>query len=522
MARHRRRLGTNLSAIRRKGIDVKLFDNPIFITQRRLAHRAGVLAPILISALIGLSLLAGLIAYLADPLNFSDFHSPQEAGKLFYGCTIGVEIVMLVIGGFGKIARTLAEERKAGLWDSNCLTPMKPAQIVSGYWLGSPLREFYMAAILAGTGLVICALARLPLALWPGTQILFFSTALFFGLLASLVGMAFQKPQSGILIIGALFFFCIPSLAFSRFTATNFLLPIYGIANFFSDGNNPDRDWSGWPHIFGFPVPPILLSLALQFVLGIFLWRAAVRKTANPFQPLLLRWEAIAIFALLIVSQHALIWNIWHGEFGAAQKYPSQNNVDSDALPAITHGGTIFLGLLILAFASPLPERVRVEALRAGGGNLQMIFSRSAVSLALALAAVAAVASLTQFISSFSGEGIVWLIAAANLFVFFLMFSLLLEFCRLRFKRRALGFVALWLFVLCVLPFILAGVFSNETFVKLSFLAPGIAAISDFSADLKFLAGVTLAHFGVILLLFLGWRQQWKLLLEKATSSPSS
>jgi len=49
------------------------------------------------------------------------------------------------------------------------------------------------------------------------------------------------------------------------------------------------------------------LSLALQFVLGIFLWRAAVRKTANPFQPLLLRWEAIAIFALLIFTQHALI-----------------------------------------------------------------------------------------------------------------------------------------------------------------------------------------------------------------------
>jgi len=220
---------------------VKLNENPIFITQRRLTHRSGVLAPVLIAALIGLSLLAGLIAYLADPQDFN-FRSPQEAGKIFYGWTIGVEILLLVIGGFSKIARVLGEERKAELWDSNCLTPMKPAQIVSGYWLGSPLREFYMAAILAGIGLVICALAKLPLALWPGTQILIFCTSLFFGLLASLFGMAFQKPQSGILIIGALFFFCMPSLAFSRFTVTNFLLPIYGIANFFSDGNNPDRD----------------------------------------------------------------------------------------------------------------------------------------------------------------------------------------------------------------------------------------------------------------------------------------
>ncbi len=498
---------------------MNLFDNPIFITQKRLAHRTGVLAPILISALIGLSLLAGLIAYLADPSDFS-FRSPQEAGKIFYAWTIGVEILMLVIGGFSKISRTLGEERKAGLWDSNCLTPLKPAQIVSGYWLGSPLREFYMGAVLAGTGLVICALARLPLALWPGTQILIFSTALFFGLLASLVGMAFQKPQSGILIIGALFVFCMPSLAFSRFAVTNFLVPTYGIVNFFSDGTFPDRDWSGWPEIFGVSVPPILLSLALQFILGIFLWRAAVRKTANPFQPLLLRWEAIAMFALLIVSQHALTWNLWHGGFGLASIQTYQNNVDSHSLPAITHGGTIFLGLVILAFASPLPERVRVEALRAGGGNLQMIFSRSAVSLALALAAVASAASLTQFIFSFGDEGIVWLIAAANLFIFFLMFSLLLELCRLRHKRRALGFVALWLFVLCVLPLILAVVFSSETLAKLSFLSPGVIALSDSGADLKFLLGVTLAHFGVVTLLFLAWRQQWKLLLAKTAVPP--
>jgi hypothetical protein len=498
---------------------VNIFENPIFITQKRLAHRAGVLAPILIAALIGLSLLSGLIAYLADPGDFS-FRSPQEAGKVFYGWTIGVEILLLVIGGFSKISRTLAEERKAGLWDSNCLTPLKPAQIVAGYWLGSGLREFFMAAILAGTGLVICALAKLPLALWPGTQILILSTALFFGLLASLVGMAFQKPQTGILLIGVLVVFYMPSLAFSKFTVTNFLLPVYSIANLFSGGDNSDRDWSGWPEIFGLSVPPVLLSLALQFALEIFLWRAAVRKTANPCQPLLLRWEAIAIFALLIVSQHALVWNTWHGAFGLSNNHSYQNGVEDDTLLAVTHCGTILIGVMILAFASPLPERVRLEALRAGGGNLRMIFSRSAVSLALALAAVASIASLTQFIFSFSDEGTVWAVAAANLFIFFLMFPLLLEFCRLRFKRRALGFVALWLFVLCLLPFVLGGVFSNSALAKISFLAPGAVAVSDSAADLKFLAGVTFAHIGVVVLLFLAWREQWKRLLAKTSAVP--
>ena len=83
---------------------MNLTENPIFLTQKRLTHRAGVLAAILIAALIGLSLLSGLIAYLADPRDFN-FPSPQEAGKMFYGWTIGVEILVLVIGGFSKISR---------------------------------------------------------------------------------------------------------------------------------------------------------------------------------------------------------------------------------------------------------------------------------------------------------------------------------------------------------------------------------------------------------------------------------
>jgi hypothetical protein len=499
---------------------VNITENPIFLTQKRLTHRAGVLAAILIAALIGLSLLSGLIAYLADPRDFN-FQSPQSAGKVFYGWVIGVEILVLVIGGFSKISRVLADDRKAGLWDSNRLTPLKPAAIVTGYWLGSALREVYMGAVLAGIGLVIVLLAKLPVTLWLGTQILVLSTTLFFGLLALLAGMAFQRPQSGIVLLLPLFFLQTFSFAFPKFTIINFLLPIYGIANLFQDPGrtvndyNAFRDWGGWPEVFALPVPPILLSLGLQFLVGIFLWRATVRKTANPFQPLLLRWEAMAIFALLAVVQHGLIWGIWHGQFGNPLDAPSRN----EPLLSIVHGGTILVGVLILALASPLPERVRVEALRTGLGNLRLVFSRSSVSLALALTAVAAAASLTHFIFSFGHSGKAWALATGNLLVFLLMFSLLLEYCRLRFKRRALGFVALWLFVLCLLPFILAGVFSSGALAKLSFLAPGTVALTGSgSDDLKYLVGWTFIHFGIVVLLFVGWRRQWKLLI--ATPPP--
>jgi hypothetical protein len=503
---------------------VNITENPIFLTQKRLTYRAGVLAAVLIAALIGLSLLSGLIAYLADPGDFG-FQSPQEAGKIFYGFVIGVEILVLVLGGFSKISKVLADDRKAGLWDSNRLTPMKPAEIVAGYWFGSPLREFYMGAVLAGIGLVIVILGRLPVTLWLGTQTLILSTALFFGLLASLAGMAFQRPQSSIILLLPFFFLQTFIFAFPRFTIVNFLLPIHSIVNLFQDphtAENDDafRDWSIWPDIFGLPVPPIVLSLGLQFALGIFLWRATVRKTANPFQPLLLRWEALAIFALLAVIQHGLIWGIWHGRFPTAAESGHKFYERESMLP-IVHVGTILVGVLLLALASPLPERVRVEALRTGLGNLRMVFSRSAVSSALALTIIAAVISATHFVFSFKAHGLAWALAAANLLMFFLMFALLLEFCRLRFKRRALGFVAFWLFVLCILPFILASVFTNGALAKLSFLAPGAVALAGpDSDDLTYLVGWTFAHLCVVVLLFIAWRRQWKLLVAAPPPLP--
>jgi hypothetical protein len=504
---------------------VNLTENPIFLTQKRLTCRAGVLAAILIAALIGLSLLSGLIAYLADPRDFN-FQSPQFAGKVFYGWVIGVEILVLVIGGFSKISKVLSDDRKAGLWDSNRLTPLKPAAIVAGYWLGSALREVYMGMVLAAIGLVIVVLAKLPVTLWLGTQVLVLSTTLFFGLLALLAGMAFQRPQSGIVLLLPLFILQMFSITFPKFTIVNFLLPIFGIVNLFQDpvraaNDFAFRDWSSWPEIFALPVPPILPSLGLQFAVGIFLWRAAVRKTANPFQPLLLRWEAIAIFTLLVVVQHGLIWGNWHGQFGNPLDDHSWYVHRDEPLLSFVHGGTILSGVLILALASPLPERVRVEALRIGSGNLRLVFSRSAVSLALALTAVAAAASLTHFIFSFKKHGFVWELAAGNLAVFFLMFSLLLEYCRLRFKRRSLGFAALWLFVLCLLPFILAGVFSSEALAKLSFLAPGAVALAGSNHDSLIVpAYATAMHLGVVVLLFIAWRRQWTLLIVTPPPPP--
>lgn len=175
------------------------------------------------------------------------------------------------------------------------------------------------------------------------------------------------------------------------------------------------------------------------------------------------------------------------------------------------------IATVVLAFVSPQPESVRVKALRSGIKNFTAIFSGSSVPLALVLAAAAAIVLLSQCVFSIGDSMEIYLIAVGNLLDFTLIFSLLLEFCRLRFRRRALGFVALWLFILCILPFILGGVFTNGAIAKLSLLAPGVIALGDpANENLNNLLGIVLGHFGIAVVLFMGWQRQWKELLARA------
>ncbi|MEI7808370.1 MAG: hypothetical protein WCJ07_07780, partial [Verrucomicrobiota bacterium] len=208
------------------------------------------------------------------------------------------------------------------------------------------------------------------------------------------------------------------------------------------------------------------------------------------------------------------LWDLWRGHFPDLARVIKKYN-ENEALLPIVHGGSLFIGGILIFMASPQPEYIRVESMRLGFKNFGAIFSRSAASLTIALAAAAAAAWLPQFMVAPANSWNIFLVATANLAEVFLIFALLLEFCRLRHQRRALGFVALWLFVLCVIPFILAGVFSNEAIARISLLSPGFIALTDRNDPGWLLLSYTLlAHFGVIVVLLIGWQRQWKKLLE--------
>lgn len=487
---------------------MKLSENPIFLTQKRLVHRSGVLAATLIAALVGLSLLSGLIAFRANPLTFH-FDSLQEAGKIFYAWILGIEGIILTLGMSLRISRMLQEDRKAGLWDSNRLTPLTSPQIVAGYWLGPGLREFYMGMTLAAIGLLAVVIGKLPITLWLGTQVVVLSTACFMGLLSLLAGLAFEKQQGALALLVLFLFYPFSFLAAAR-GLNNFLLPVYSIVYQFQID---DREWMTLPNIFGVSLHPIILTLGIQFLVGIFLWQAAVRKTTRPALPVLRPWEGLALFLVLLGAQHGLMWSTWRGQYPNVVPPINRYTNDVPLLPVV-HGIVFFLALIILAFASPPPELMRVESLRQRNGDLKLIFSRSALWLAVALAAATGLGVFTQCLFSPASGIKITAAITINSVELFASFVLLLESRRARYHRKAGGLITLWLFVLWVLPFIIALVFQNVGFARISLLSPSFFALSD-EPGWNLIFVTEAAHFGIVVVLFVAWLRQWKQLMGK-------
>ena len=473
---------------------MNLLANPIFLTQKRLIHRSGVLAPVLIALLIGLSLLAAFF-------NQCNLHPGVRAewGHVYYGWVLGIQAAVLVIGGFSRISRTLVDERRAGLFDSNQLTPLSPADLVRGYWLGSVLRESYIAAVLVPIGLVMVLGAGLPVMLWVTTQALLITTALFFCLLAVLTGMVLKRAFGG--GIGMLVFMLLGwpaiALAIDPKSLLSFLLPMYATLHLFgaSDANN-------LPQLFGIPVPTLVLTWALQLFMSVLCWRAAVRKMSDPIRPAFTRPVAVLVFGVLSLVQHGLIWsNPWQPEIG------------------VVHGSMLALGVALVGALSLKPDQARIMTLRLGQLGQQWTLRHSGPAVALVLSIVGSVTLVTHFVSSRApSDWTRWLLTSVNLLTGLLSFAVLMELCRLQFRRKTAGIIALGVFVLYLLPFLLAIVFQSEDIAHFSMLATGVTALSA-----KTLTPVVIiatgAEVAVVAVLTVIWWNAWRKFLRPVAAT---
>ncbi len=491
---------------------MKLFENPVFLTHWRLTRRTGMLAPALISILVGSSLLAGLIASSLD-ISTSRLKSPQEGGRTFYGWVVALEMLVLLIGGFSHIWRALAEDRKSGMLDSHRMTPQTPANLAVGYWCGAPLRELGMGAVLALFGVPIVLLAKLPFSLWLISQMLVASTTALFWLLALLVGQTLNRAVGILLLlvlVGFMLFFIMPS---REFVVTGQLLPVHALASLFADqAGVPDEPLA----LFGISVHRTLVTWGLQIIVGAFLWRATVRRFAEPTDALFSRREALALVALLVGCQHVLIWAPNHGVPSGAIACLVHDSWNRQTMLAATQAAALLVGLFAIVLLNPTPERIRILLLRHKARSLGIVVSNGPVLFAVQLTAVVGLLLGIQFAPCLGLTWKAYATALLNTFEIFMVFGLWLDVCRLQFRRRALGYFALGLFVVTVLPYILAGAFSSDTLARWSLLSPGLGALSKpETSQTNAMFNIALAHLVVVGLLLLIWRNRWGKVLAR-------
>jgi hypothetical protein len=295
--------------------------------------------------------------------------------------------------------------------------------------------------------LLIVFISGLPVWLWFSTQLLLIATALLFGLLGLLAGLAAKRGGSGVILLLLLLVFLPFSFGGEGLLLANFFLPIFALGNQFPHELRA-IPFDGSARLFGSEISILALTLFVQAVCAVFVWRAVLRKFRDPSGTAFSVLHAVQFFAFLVVMQSGLLWHEWHGNAGATWDHRHEI--------VMLHAGTMMLGMLMLAPFCVSLGSVRVLSL--GGTQPTVDFWQSGPFAALAFAAIGAMSLFSHFFKQPGTDFRMFFVPAANLFLVFLLFAFVVELAMLRSRKSPQGFAALGLFVVFALPLLLAAV----------------------------------------------------------------
>jgi hypothetical protein len=322
------------------------FDNPVFITQRRLI-RKNAFAAIFLGAL-GVGALI-VILHLNVMEKTQSAVRRVDVSLVFYAWILALQGFLAVLAGGARVARGIADEHKSGRLEANRLTPLSVAQLLVGYTLGLPFLFVVPALALAPFGALVLAIGGAPLYVFVNSQLLLVGTAILTWLTTVILGLAFKKNQAGSVVLVLLLFAGFPMAAEvgSAFIGT-FIFPFFPILADFAEAGmgrmrNPDTTF------FGFGVSRLFLAVAIQGACAALLWRAARRKLTDPEGPAFSPRLAMIAFAFLAVTQYGVAWSELH-DGSVRHLYQGLT---------VIHGGLLFVGVVLLMGLAVHPSRLR-------------------------------------------------------------------------------------------------------------------------------------------------------------------
>jgi hypothetical protein len=214
---------------------------------------------------------------------------------------LGLQVITLVFGGSNQINASLGQARESGILDFHRVSPVPPAVVALGFFLGAPIREYILAAIALPFG-VFCAYGVDAFNHWKGIswfaqiELAVLMTTWIFHALTVIGCLTRKKPRSSVrgVVIGVIlvvFLGYAGSVGF--YFGTQWLLEETRYLNFFGRL----IPWLAWLVIYEVP--------ALVF-LGLAISRKMKADRTHAYT----KRQALACMATLTALGLAGLWNI--------------------------------------------------------------------------------------------------------------------------------------------------------------------------------------------------------------------
>jgi hypothetical protein len=421
-----------------------LQDNPIFVKHLRSRLRSSQLWPSIAAVMIPAALITWAVGV-----------APQGGGReMLLTMMLMLQGSILFLAGTTQVANSVAQARDGGVMDFHRISPMRPEALTLGFLLGGPIREYLLYACTLPF-MVICSLmGAVSLSGMVLIVVGYLVVALVYHAASMMAGLVAAKPRGvggGIVALIFLFHFVFQLsggvLLFGPLTVVPVVVEAMGAGRWGAPA----------PHFFGIEMPALLVSLLHQIPLLIFLFIASARKLRSERAYFYSKPQAVLFFAVLSVLL-----------LGDAAGVQDQRAVFPGLTPVVPLLYVLmFVGIALSAAVTPTAGDYAngVRQARKRGQTRAPIWTERAPNWAPVLAFVALLLGSSFIAAATSVRGVGW--TAQTITGAFIGACVIVHFASakqafdLMYRKNSQSFFALYLFMLWIVPLLVALVGSS-------------------------------------------------------------